>query len=218
MFGGRGTPANIGGMAPGANLGGGNLTGGGTTGLIQGPEQGVTRFLRESRDGRDFVGRNRQDIKSFIGAQQALAVGQVRSNTEGLRLNSAAANRRINQPIPPQSAKGMYYPRLDLGSLSSDLAEQSSAFTDRDENMDQGNRDNGVTSEISGRTTASFELNADSRLLARVQRIAGARVQVTLQGATAILSGEATSQRDAELAAQVLQFEPGIDRVESRLR
>ena len=71
-----------------------------------------TRFVRGNRSRQDFVGSNRTDLSGFVGAGQALGVGRVTSATESLRIETSKA--KINQPLPPQPAKGMYYPRLEI--------------------------------------------------------------------------------------------------------
>ncbi|MCC7336626.1 MAG: BON domain-containing protein [Pirellulaceae bacterium] len=156
---------------------------GSAVGILSGNE----RFVRGNRSRRDFVGSDRSEQSGFVGAGQAIGVGRVRSATEGLRIETADT-QRINRPIPAQSSKGIYYPRLEI------------AF------------------DVEPSTIVSpAELSADERLLKRVVNVAGDTVQVTLAGRTAILHGTVNSARDAELAAQLLSFEPGIDRVQNEL-
>ena len=64
----------------------------GGMGLLKGNE----RFCG-NRSRRDFVGADRGEQSSFVGAQQALATGRVRAATEGLRIDSTNP-ARINRP------------------------------------------------------------------------------------------------------------------------
>jgi hypothetical protein len=162
-----------------------------TLGINRQP-QGMERFLRQSRSPRDFVGRSRADITTFIGAQQALATGQVRSATEGLRPDPSSA-KRVNRPIPAQPAKGLYYPKLELDLSESD----DSGDDDRDSNQ--------------------LSRPVEPKLFDRVHRIGGPDVQISLKGNSAVLSGSVNSKRDSELVEQVVSFEPGIDRVVNQL-
>lgn len=156
---------------------------GSAVGILSGNE----RFVRGNRSRRDFVGSDRNEQSGFVGVGQAIGVGRVPSATEGLRIQTSDT-QRINRPIPAQSAKGIYYPRLEI------------AF------------------DVEPSTTISpAELSADERLLKRVVNVAGDSVQVTLAGRIAILRGTVKSAHDAELAAQLLSFEPGIDRVQNEL-
>jgi hypothetical protein len=163
---------------------------------IRRPSQGIDRFLRQNRARQDFVGQSRADINSFIGAQQALAVGQVRSATEDLRLDTSTA-KRVNRPLPPQPIKGIYYPKLEL-DLSTDI-----------------NRD-GDGNETSFQSTEPSR-EVDTKLVNRLRKIGGPNVQVDLSGTTATLSGQVGAKRAAELVEQLLSFEPGIDQIVNRL-
>jgi len=149
--------------------------------------KGNERFLRGNRSRRDFVGSDRAEQTSFVGAQQALATGRVRPATEGLRID-ATNSRRINRPIAPVPNKGMYHPRLEL---------DWNAFSVESDPSDM-------------RNAATYD-----RLQQRVQRIGGTQVQVVVNGFTAVLHGSVDSVRTAELLEQMLQFEPGIDEVQS---
>ena len=148
---------------------------------------GNERFVRGNRSRRDFVGSDRTEQSGFVGSGQAIGVGRVPSATEGLRIQ-AIDTQRINRPIPAQSTKGIYYPRLEIGF---DVKPSTSVSPDA--------------------------LSADERLLARVVQVTGDTVQLTLAGRTAILRGTVKSVRDAELAEQLLSFEPGIDRIQNDL-
>ncbi|MCR9293855.1 MAG: BON domain-containing protein [bacterium] len=151
----------------------GNLTGG-------------ERFLRGNRSRRDFVGSDRSESTGFVGAIQAIGVGRVPAATEGLRLKTSNS-ARINRPIPPLPAEGMYYPRLEI-----DFATEP-------------------------RRQSELSLSTENRLQKRIQQAVGDGVRVDVQGRTARLSGKANSVRAAELAVILAGFEPGIDQVDNQL-
>jgi hypothetical protein len=151
-------------------------------GMLNGSE----RFLRGNRSRRDYVGSDRNELRGFVGSEQALGVGTVRSATEGLRIDTVNT-ARINQPLPPQPTKGLYYPRLEIDF------RVPSARASRGENA------------------------PDAAIRDRVARIAGERVRLSLQGNVAILSGTVDSQRKSELLAAILSFEPGIEQVQNDL-
>lgn len=158
-----------------------------TAGSAVGTLTGNERFVRGNRSRRDFVGSDRNEQSGFVGSGQAIGVGRVPSATEGLRIQTSDS-QRINRPIPAQSTKGIYYPRLEIGF------------------------------DVRPSTTVSPDaLSADERLLARVVHVTGDSIQLTLAGRTAILRGTVKSPHDAELAAQLLSFEPGIDRIQNDL-
>lgn len=154
----------------------------------QGMLRGNERFLRGNRSRRDFVGSDRVEQSSFVGAQQALATGRVRTAVEGVRLE--AGSQRRNRPIPSQPARGMYYPRLEIAFESAAPRSDESILRDS--------------------TTSD-------RLRERIQRVGGSQVQLLLNGSQAILQGSVQDARTAELLLQMLEFEPGIDEVQNML-
>jgi hypothetical protein len=158
----------------------------GAAGTLQGNE----RFLRGNRSRRDFVGADRGELSGFVGAQQAIGTGRVRSATEGLRID-AVNPRRINRPLTPIPSRGLYYPRLEL-----DLPPAAE-----------------VNSDLPYRISKSNTL-----LSQRIERVGGPDVEVLISGSTATLRGTAESQKAAELLSQILLFEPGIENVVSELQ
>jgi len=155
---------------------------GGGTGL-----QGANaRYRRGNRSRQDFVGSNRNDATGFVGSGQAIGVGRVPSAVENLKLETTKADR-INRPLPPQPAKGMYYPRLELES------------------------DVGSSGELPSIRTASPAATE------RIAKFSEGQANVTMSGTTAILRGTGASFREAALMAQILAFEPGIDWVKNEL-
>jgi hypothetical protein len=159
----------------------------------QGTLRGNERFLRGNRSRRDFVGTDRRELTGFVGAQQAIGTGRVQSATEGLRID-AVNPRRVNRPLAPIPRRGMYYPRLVVDLDPSSIR------------VDSMNADAELRDSISS-----------ARLADRIGRLAGPTVELTVSQNTAFLSGTVDSQRSAELVEQILEFEPGIDRVVNEL-
>ncbi|MEM7561312.1 MAG: hypothetical protein AAF394_19475 [Planctomycetota bacterium] len=83
-----------------------------STGQLQGTE----RFVRGNRSRNDFVGSDRGELSGFVGSQQAIGVGRVRTTAEDFRVESANT-RNMNRAMPAQPTKGMYYPRLKMPSI-----------------------------------------------------------------------------------------------------
>lgn len=145
-----------------------------------------TRFVRGNRSRQDVVGSNRTDLTGFVGAGQALGVGRVPSSVENFRIETTKT--KINRPLPPQPAKGMYYPRLEIDFATS--ASQGELLQEGPASID--------TSE-------------------RVAQVSKGNAIVMMSGTTAILRGTVNSVRTSELLVQLLSFEPGIDRVKNEL-
>ena len=145
-----------------------------------------TRFVRGKRSRQDVVGTNRTDLNGFVGAGQALGVGRVPSSVENFRIETTKT--KINRPLPPQPAKGMYYPRLEI-----DFETTASKV------------------ELLQEGPASIDTSE------RVAQVSAGNANVTMSGTTAILRGTVSSVRTAELLVQLLIFEPGIDRVMNEL-
>ncbi len=160
--------------------------GGTSVGAASGLQGANARYLRGNRSRQDFVGSNRTDLSGFVGSGQAIGVGRVPTAAETLKLETSKADR-INRPLPPQPAKGMYYPRLTLESASE------------------------TSSELPNIGPASPSATE------RIAEFSKGRANVSMSGTTAILRGTVASSREAELLAQLLSFEPGIDRVKNEL-
>ena len=79
-----------------------------------GEVQGNERFLRSNRRRGDFVGSDRFERRSFVGAQQGQAAGPVIPSTLGVRPEIDRSSQ-INQPLPAPGRNQAYYPRLTLG-------------------------------------------------------------------------------------------------------
>ncbi len=145
-----------------------------------------TRFVRGNRSRQDFVGSNRSDLNGFVGSGQAIGVGRVPSAVENLRIETTKT--KINRPLPPQPAKGMYYPRLEIDFETT--ASQSERLVEGPASQDVSDR---------------------------VAQFSGGNASVRMAGSTAILRGRVNSIRTSELLVQLLSFEPGIDRVKNEL-
>jgi|688.fasta_scaffold28730_6 hypothetical protein len=117
-------PGNIQQTSPSGRIGAGSFTNAapgagpiGANGLNVGnnPGGGISqngRFVRGNRQRGDFVGSNRTDLKGFVGAGQAVGIGNAPSATSNLRLETSG--QRVNRPLPPLPKKSMYYPKLVL--------------------------------------------------------------------------------------------------------
>ena len=145
-----------------------------------------TRFVRGNRSRQDVVGSNRTDLNGFVGVGQALGVGRVPSSVENFRIETTKT--KINRPLPPQPAKGMYYPRLEIDFATT--ASQGKLLQEGPASIDTSDR---------------------------VAQFSAGNAIVTMSGTTAILRGAVNSVRTSELLVQLLSFEPGIDRVKNEL-
>ncbi len=164
----------------------------GGTALLDGNE----RFVRGNRSRQDFVGTGRNDLTGFVGAGQAIGVGRVPAATDSFRLEAINA-ARINKPLPKQPTKGMYYPRL-VFDQSETIIESVASSSDS-------------TSEASRAEAYTTELTR------RVTNAGGSNVELVVTGSNVILKGVVDSKRTAELIANLLSFEPGIDRIDNQL-
>jgi hypothetical protein len=91
----------------GGNLSQGTNSSSGGAGMLQGNE----RFLRQNRRPGDFVGKDLQNRRHFIGSQQGRATGRAQPSTTGLHISPPPV---VNQPAPAsQNRKGPYHPPLE---------------------------------------------------------------------------------------------------------
>jgi hypothetical protein len=144
-----------------------------------------SRFIRGNRQRGDFVGANRTDLRGFVGATQAVGVGNGSIATNNIQIETGSP--RINRPLPPLSKSGMYYPKLDLNSIA------------------QGEV------EVLVSPTQVIEIQE------RIRQRSNPGVSVVFEGGYAVLRGEVSSNREAELIETMLGFEPGVDRVRNEL-
>jgi len=159
-------------------------------GAEPGTLQGNERFIRDNRSRNAFVGADRSSLQGFVGRSEAIGVGRVPAATESLT-PPPDTSRRINRPLPPLSAKAMYYPRLEIDDL-------------------------GASAESS---TASSNLPVrDAELEQRLSRIADSSVQVRREGTIVLLDGLVESRAMAEKLVIIASFEPQVDQVRSALQ
>lgn len=78
-----------------------------TVGTVEGTE----RFVRGNRSAEDFVGADRLDQTTFVGAQSADISGDVRTAVEDL---SVTRERNLNERMQVARGKEMYNPRLRI--------------------------------------------------------------------------------------------------------
>ncbi len=126
-------PGNIQQTSPSGRIGTGSFTNAapgagpiGANGISVGnnPGGGISqngRFVRGNRQRGDFVGSNRTELKGFVGAGQAVGIGNAPSATSTLRLETSS--QRVNRPLPPLPKKSMYYPKLVLEQTDSARGE-----------------------------------------------------------------------------------------------
>lgn len=153
-----------------------------------GAVQGDERFLRGNRSRNEFVGSNRSSLQGFIGSEQAIGTGRVRTSVESLgELSDRSA--AINRPIAPLRADAMYRPRLSISA--SELATAS--------------------------YTASIANKRDAKLVLRLSRAAGSNIQITHERDRTVIRGVVASESMAEKLRILASFEPHIDMIESQL-
>lgn len=169
-------------------------TGTGSTSAPQGSSIGSATGLQGANARYMRGNRSRQD---FVGSNRTdlsgfvgsgQALGVGRVPTAAESLRLEATKAdRINRPLPAQPAKGMYYPRLVIESREETLSGVGKAGP------------------------------ASAAATERITEFSNGRANVTMWGTTAVLRGTVSSSRDADLLAQILSFEPGIDQVKNEL-
>ncbi|TWU38485.1 hypothetical protein [Novipirellula artificiosorum] len=155
-----------------------------SAGVVEGDE----RFLRDNRSRNDFVGSNRGALQGFVGSEQAIGVGRVRTSVESLR-DPPDLSTQINRPLPRLRRGTMYYPRLSIDGF--DLSSKSFAAT--------------VVSK------------RDIKLQSLLTQTAGSNIQIEHQGDRTILRGSVASEQMAEKLRILASFEPHIHQIESQL-
>lgn len=171
--------------------------GGDFSGRDVGTLTGRERFLRDNRSRNDFVGGSREALEGFVGSQQAIGTGRVRAATETLRPETDDS-ARINRPLTPLPASGMYHPRLEI-------SESFSAAAGR---RDADPRGRWVPSADPFRPTVAQ----------RLSRVAGSEIVVLRDGERAVLRGTVADRQTAERLERMLSFEPEIYQVKNELR
>ncbi|MHB8862100.1 MAG: BON domain-containing protein [Pirellulaceae bacterium] len=150
--------------------------------------QGNERFLRQNRRATDFVGNDVRELQRFVGALQARALGLIPPATQGLT-RRVDRSETINQPLPPPRPGAPYPPRMEVSFPTLPVP---------------------AAQQPSRRALDT---------LARSHQMPGAsRIEVLMEGRTAILQGEVLSEADRDLAEILLTFEPGISAIRNELQ
>ncbi|MFP6762503.1 MAG: BON domain-containing protein [Planctomycetaceae bacterium] len=163
------------------------------------------RFVRGQRDRTDFVGSDRGDSATFVGAAQGQTQGTVTSSTAGLREQT---RRIVNLPRGPQSTTGVYLPRLSLHLATA----APTTAAGRKQNLSRQYR------ELRSRSTDSSPDDPQPDVRRRFITRLRAKIEVSLEGRVATLHGVAASEHDRRLAGLLATFEPGIDSVNNQIR
>ncbi len=171
--------------------------GGEFSGRDVGSLTGRERFLRDNRSRNDFVGGSQDALEGFVGSQQAIGAGRVRAATETLRPETDDS-AKINRPLTPLPARGMYHPRLEL----------SESFAAAGDRSDPDPRGRWIPSGD------PFQLTVAQRL----SRAAGSEIVVLRRGEQAILRGTVADRQTAERLERLISFEPEIYEVKNELR
>jgi hypothetical protein len=209
------------GMMPGMMPGMGGAMPGQVGGAQQGIVQGQERFLRGNRNPQAFVGSDRRDQQGFVGSEQSIGTGRVATATEGMRVESS---RTRNRPLSAKSTRGMYPPRLVLDEsfyVPIDGAESAEEVPTEPIDTEGYAGDTGARRFSTPRASVNRQIptvRRSSDLHSRMQRIGGPQVRSRLVGGTMVLEGAVESRQRAELLANVAAMEPGVDRVENRLK
>jgi hypothetical protein len=163
------------------------------TATSESPFEGVgtldlnARYVRGNRETADFVGADSGDEAGFVGARHTEPVEEVRTAVEGLQIERGAPDANRTQLLPTRRRAVMYRPRLRVGFQ----VERPAAET--------------------------VNSNLVDRLEVSLAPVAAGRIEVSMEGATAILRGEVPSHRQRRLARLLLLLEPGISEVENEL-
>lgn len=154
-----------------------------------GTVMGNERFFRGNRSAANFVGRDAQDVRSFVGVQQVQEQG-AGSQAEGAisdLLIEPLPDVNLQQEVLAPLATSMYRPRLQIDF---DFARPPAEA---------------VSWDLTRRLAASTAIHLTTP------------IEVVLEGETATLRGEVASERDRTLARLLLLFEPGISNVRNEL-
>lgn len=121
----------------------------------------------------------------------------MRAATETLRPETDDS-AKINRPLTPLPARGMYHPRLEL----------SESFAAAGDRSDPDPRGRWIPSGD------PFQLTVAQRL----SRAAGSEIVVLRRGEQAILRGTVADRQTAERLERLISFEPEIYEVKNELR
>lgn len=146
------------------------------------------RYVRGNRTAEDFVGADKTEVAGFVGMSQVETDAPTRSAVDNLRVRTGQnANRTI---APPMGASLLNSPRLQLALDAQDASVATASE---------------VSSQMAQRLTTALRSRGPNH------------IEVSLEDCTAIVRGVVASERERTLAAILLQFEPGVDRVLNEL-
>ena len=149
---------------------------------------GSERFLRGNRKNGDFVGVDSSNGQPFVGRPDALAGSAIRRFTNNARRPRPSRRRRqLNLPLPVPKQGQRYHPELSIAFEFIESVHSARADV------------------LMARMEESLRGSGDSR------------IEVSLEGRTAILRGEVVSDEQRELARIFAMFEPGISHVRNEL-
>ena len=147
------------------------------------------RFLRDSRDASDFIGRRASDETGIVGARSS---GEARESVrsavdDNLQIHIETNVNQENTPfIPPQFQ--LNSPRLQIG------------FVPRT------------------RTAAALDTRLVNRLQSKLPAVATNPIEVLVGEGEVLLRGEVASARDRRMAELLVRFEPGVRQVRNELQ
>lgn len=128
-----------------------------------GQVQGNERFLRGNRRAVDFVGSDRFERRTFVGAQQGTASGPVIQSSAGVRPETDRSSQ-INQPLSLPGRNEIYLPRLQV-AFTAPLSTSRVADALKRQLANPGYFSNSNRFEVSvaGRTATLRGVVADAR-------------------------------------------------------
>ncbi len=165
-----------------------NAPGGGEFGAAAGMVQGNERFLRGNRAASDFVGTGNREEIGFVGQVNAANLDPSQIPTTLGITRRQNRAPQINRPVRRHRPNTLHEPPLEL------------AFQPEPEALQ--------------RLAASAEEKISQSLGERF----GSRIEVFVEGRTAILRGEVDTSEASRLAALMAGFEPGISEVRNELQ
>lgn len=146
------------------------------------------RFIRGNRDVSDFVGAANPEAEGFVGRLEA--------GVDAAEIRSAVDELLIETGADAnQVALPVMPPRVLIYAPRLKVAYDFSPTTDIE-----------VNTRLMRQLEASLPVDSSNR------------IEVLVAGDAAILRGAVASERDRKLAQLLLQFEPGIARVENQLQ
>ena len=150
--------------------------------------QGNERYIRGNRAANDFVGGAGRDAGGFVGQVNAAMVDASRVPTTLGTPRQANRAPQINRPVQRHRPNTLHFPPLELG------------FQPEPEQVQQ--------------LAVTAEQNLGQSLVERF----GNRIEVLVEGRTAILQGEVDDAKSSRLAELMAGFEPGISEVRNQLQ